>query len=282
MTLTLQEIQERKDARYDKYENVPASLVEKSELGSCSDGLTLLKYGREWAYEFIERHQPRTWKCLSHGSEFTMFVRKLSLAELVDVIQLVNERPIGIHRQRYGFNPSDDSFPARSYAGKWARSLPEPIRLAYYHRIDGMFVPENAALGMKPGLLPFPVARPWVSIDHFLSGQKLATKYLPLIDEMIPGAKHEEKHMGYGNVTMFLSSWGSFSAKRKTDGDFLFVKQHIQDGVVYYIRDRDVPGMTILADPAEAIDRYCEHVLLRKEGRFDFRPWAIPFKSPSA
>ena len=51
--------------------------------------------------------------------------------------------------------------------------------------------------------------------------------------------------------------------------------------MVYYIRDADVANMMILADPAEAIDRYCEHVLLRNEERFDFRPWAIPFESPS-
>jgi len=29
--------------------------------------------------------------------------------------------------------------------------------------------------------------------------------------------------------------------------------------------------MRILSEPAEAVDRYCEHVLLRKPGRFDFQ-----------
>ena len=78
---------------------------------------------------------------------------------------------------------------------------------------------------------------------------------------------------------MFLNSWGSFIGEKKTDGDHLFVKTHDQDGLVYYIRDADVANMMILTDPAEAIDLYCEHVLLRKEGRFDFRPWAVPLES---
>jgi len=69
---------------------------------------------------------------------------------------------------------------------------------------------------------------------------------------------------------MFLDSRPTLRGK---EGDVLFVKNHIQDGVIYHIKDADIENMRILSEPAEAIDRYCEHVLLEKPGRFDFLPY---------
>jgi hypothetical protein len=148
--------------------------------------------------------------------------------------------------------------------------------MAYYHRIDGLGVPNSESLGPFTRVLPYPISRPWQSVDGYLSDLKLKSKLLPIIEEMIPNVKPERKGSSYTKFMMFLNSWGSFTGNKKTDGDHLFVKNHVQDGVVYYIRDADVANMMILADPVEAIDRYCEHVLLRKEERFDFRPWAVP------
>jgi hypothetical protein len=136
-------------------------------------------------------------------------------------------------------------------------------------------------MGPFTRILPYPVSRPWQSIDGYLTDLKLKKKLLPVVEEMIPGIRPARKDLAYTNFMMFLNSWGSFVGAKKTDGDHLFVKTHIQDSVVYYIRDADVANMMILADPVEAIDRYCEHVLLRKEERFDFRPWAVPFVAPN-
>lgn len=151
--------------------------------------------------------------------------------------------------------------------------------MAYYHRIDGLNVPDSAEFGPFTQILPYPVSRPWEAIDGYLGDLRLKKKLLPMVEEMIPGIRPEKKDMPYTKFMMFLNSWGSFIGKNRTNGDHLFVKNHVQDGIVYYIRDADVANMMILADPAEAIDRYCEHVLLRKEERFDFRPWALPFGS---
>ena len=172
-------------------------------------------------------------------------------------------------------------FPMR--ADQRELSLPEPLRMAYYHRIDGLGIANSPVFGIYGWILPFASSNEWKKIDYYLAGLRLKKKFLPLVEEMIPGIKPADnvnKDMAY-NFRMFLSSWGSFARKKRSEGDHLFVKNHIQDGVVYYIRDADVANMMILAEPAEAVDRYCEHVLLRKEGRFDFRPWAVPFESPS-
>lgn len=134
-------------------------------------------------------------------------------------------------------------------------SLPEPLRTAYYHRIDGLSIANDCPVfGIYGWILPFASSNEWEGIDYYLAGLRLKKKFLPLVEEMIPSY----------HFKMFLSSWGSFTGKKRSEGDHLFVKNHIQDGVVYYIRDADVANMMILAEPAEAVDRYCEHVLLRK------------------
>jgi len=94
---------------------------------------------------------------------------------------------------------------------------------------------------------------------------------------MIPGIRPAQKDMPFVNFMLFLDSRPTVAG---TEGDVFFVKNHMQDGTIYYIRDADVANMMILADSVEAIDQYCEHVLIKREGRFDFRPFAKPFVSP--
>ena len=264
---------------------------------SGGDLVSLLKNGKEWAFEHTLKFQPRTAHQLLSGSSFELMAKFVTDSYVTYLVQAVNGQAVEICRRFLDDNPDDAGYRARierinaRLTKRWGYprstterhlSLPEPIRMAYYHRIDGLNIPDFCVLGPFTRILPYPIGRPWQSIDGYLGDLRLKKKLLPVIEEMIPGVKHEDKDMPYINFMMFLNSWGSFIGKKRTDGDHLFVKNHMQDGVVYYIRDADVAGMTILADPGEAIDRYCEHVLLRKEERFDFRPWAVPFESPSA
>lgn len=281
MTLTVKEICDKFEGSYTNFDSLPEYLVSSSLSGKGADAATVLKHGKAWAFEYIEKFQPKTYGILMNGGPLTLIYRMGSTGHLMNLIMEVNGQAIEIVRQRHGFNSSDPEFPAKSYAGKRAQSLPEAVRLSFYHRIDGMGVPENAGMGPFTRILPYPVSRPWQSIDGYLSDIKLKKKMLPIVEEMIPGVRPSRMGDSYTNFMMFLNSWGSFVGRKRTDGDHLFVKTHIHDGVVYYIRDADVANMMILADPGEAIDRYCAHVLLRNEERFDFRPWAVPFETPS-
>lgn len=289
----------------DYFEEDPNSIIEPIisrtyEHNSGNDVLTPFRHGKEWAYEIMEQHQPKTALQLLSGGDFKFFAHYMGIHNglpryLPHLVQEVNGFVVEVRRMSWGNNPADPEYAeriARVNAFLTKRdgrprkseerhlSLPEPLRLAYYHRIDGLGIPIDVACGTFTRLLPYPIGRPWESIDGFLGSLRLKKKYLPAIEEMIPDVKPKSALGVYTNFMMFLSSWDAFPANSPRKGDFLFVKNHIQDGIVYYIRDADIPGMTILENPAEAIDRYCEHVLLRKEGRFDFRPWAVPFVEP--
>lgn len=264
---------------YSSYDELPNALVAQVMSGNGRDGVSLLRYGKEWAYEFMELHQPRTAEILLNASDFTLLHQDSWAGPLLHVIQEVEGQIVEVCRQTFASNPDDNGPDRLRY--KWERSLslPEDIRFAYYHRIDGLNIPRSVGFGPFTRMLPYPISRPWESIDDYLGNLRLKKKLLPMVEEMIPGIKPDEKDMAYTNFMMFLNSWGSFTANKRTDGDHLFVKNHISDGVIYYIRDADVANMMILAEPTIAIDSYCEHVLLRKEGRFDFRPWAVPFEN---
>lgn len=56
----------------------------------------------------------------------------------------------------------------------------------------------------------------------------------------------------------------------------LFVKTHLNDGIIYAIQNGDIENIKILINPTEAIDRYCEYVLMTGKTDFDFSPY---FKS---
>jgi hypothetical protein len=94
--------------------------------------------------------------------------------------------------------------------------------------------------------------------------------YLPWLAERIEGVEPKRKSASWTNFMLFLDSRPEGKGK---EGDQLFVKTHIHDGVIYHVKDADIENMRILSNPAEAIDLYCEHVLLEKEGRFDFLPY---------
>lgn len=296
------ELQNFCDNVFSSFDELPedfrtSTYEENGRLGKRDDLGPLLEHGKEWAYEFLVKTQPRTAKQLLSGGDFRFVTKLVTGSHNTNVVQEVNGQIVEVGRQFLGSNPDDPDY-QDNIEKKNARltknwgypreitqrqlSLPVPVRMAYYHRIDGLRLPDSPAFGACGRILPFSSASQWESIDGYLGDLHLKKKLLPIVEEMIPGVKPDEKDMPYINFMMFLSSWGSFAGQKKTDGDHLFVKNHIQDGVVYYIRDADVANMMILNDPVEAIDRYCEHVLLRKEERFDFRPWAVPFESPAA
>ncbi|WP_413208523.1 hypothetical protein [Rhodospirillum sp. A1_3_36] len=246
------------------------------KIKSDPDIVTPIKKGKEWLYGRTIQHQERTGRILFNGGD--LFIRSLDGSSFgspgisYKLMQEVNGRLISIERENIGDNV--DLHDIDGYYGRHL-SLPDPIRLAYYQRFDGLNAPEETTWGIRRILLPLPIVGGWSSIDNYLKRLRLKKKYLPLIEEMIPGVRPKDLSMeSYTNFMMFLDSRYS---RLERKGDVLFVKNHIQDKVVYHIKDADVPNMRILADPKEAIDRYCEHVLLRKEGRFDFLPYTTEF-----
>lgn len=61
-------------------------------------------------------------------------------------------------------------------------------------------------------------------------------------------------------------------------GDQFFTRTRMRDGTVYHIRNGNVAGIDVLNEPLEALDRYHEHLLLKRKGEFDFSAWLDPIE----
>ncbi|MCX8281902.1 hypothetical protein OSJ77_17050 [Phyllobacterium sp. 0TCS1.6C] len=244
------------------------------------DYFSPLELGKEWLFELTCKHQPRTGAILMNGGE--LFVRATGdsmpledgvrpMGFLLAMGLEIKGKVVVIKRGRWGGNPSDPRYAetARMHGESRQLSVPPSISEAYYHRFDGMIIPKYCTIGIGGRMLPYPTIswQVWETYLERFRGYK--KKYLPWLEERIPGIRHPGKLTPWINFRMFLYAPGTAGK----EGDAFFVKNHIQDGVIYHVHDGDVENMRILADPAEAIDRYCEHVLLEKEGRFDFMPY---------
>lgn len=252
----------------------------QESINQRTDVLTPLKLGKEWLFELTKQHQPRAARLLLEGSE--LLVTCGFDGDWYTTLELAMEchgKCIDIERRSYGNNRSDPDWEKNCFKNERYFSLPEPIRLAYYHRFDGLSIPKGPVSGIYTRLLPFPIGRPWESFDGYLKSIRIPfTKqeaWYSWLEERIPGVRPDKKGKPFTKFMMFLDTRPTLIEK---PGTVLFVKNHIQDGVIYAIHDGDVANMQILAEPAEAIDRYCEQVLLKNDCDFDFRPYCVPLQ----
>jgi hypothetical protein len=228
---------------------------------------------------------------LMDGGDLFVRVRKSDGASrfVLDLGLEVRKKVVLVERSYWNSNPSDPEYQLRidqfdaaltKRDGRPRKSeqrylsLPLPIREAYYNRFDGLNIPKGAVVGASSRILPFPIWRPWQSWDHYLEGFRgYKKKYIPWLEERIPGMKMTPDAWSYTSFMMFMAAGPNPAGK---EGDVFFVKNNIQDGVIYHVKDADIENMRILSEPAEAIDRYCEHILLERDGRFDFLPYTSP------
>lgn len=120
----------------------------------------------------------------------------------------------------------------------------------------------------------------WEPFDNILAefDRQWKKKLLPLVLNKIPNAyiTHYNPYNGkpyqWASLRCFLDT-RPFGLSGKC-GDQFFVLDTSYDKIVYHIHDGDVANLRILNNPAQAIDEYCAHTLLRTEGRFDFLPWS--------
>lgn len=261
------------DFCFDSVAKIPRSIQKAADRPHAPDVFTPLKHGKEWLFEYTRQFQPRTAQCLLNGEELFICgempgaIPQMSLYVEVNGLLLV----IGVNSK--DASPDNSTFNIR-FNNRFL-SLPEEISKAYYFRFDGIGIeafPQPLGNGK---FLPCPSSSAWSAVDGFLAQHHLRKQMLPVLREKIPGLDYKTKipPQTWGSKFMsFLETPPENGICRKFDA--LFVKNHIQDGVIYLVHDLDVENMMTLHSPAEAIDRYCEHILTRAEGRFDFLQFA--------
>lgn len=253
--------------------------VKKELLGNrWFDIYTPILKGKEWLYSYMKQYQPKTAKILLEAGDLYFSVAFSDCGGyLSSLIQEVNGMLINIQRRRLGVHPWDEWY----IHGKdelWERtaSLPVEIEKAYYYNFSGFGIPCERFIDTGRFLLES-FGSGFQAIDDYLWSLRMKKKYLSFFEELIPDLTPGRwcNNFCFYPFIAFLDTRETVYKKK---WDVLFVKLHIQDGKIYYIRDSDIENIRILDNPVEALDWYCEHVLLRREGRFDFLPYSSPLR----
>ncbi|MDO5897875.1 hypothetical protein [Agrobacterium sp. Azo12] len=238
------------------------------------DYYTPLRDVKEILFEGLLRHQPHTANLLMNAKPLVLRARSYydkpsnsPSGWALDFGLEVEGQMVMIERLYHGQNLNDPGYEKpQPISLEWA--LPPSLRESYYTTFNGMKVPDGEYVSVFGRFMPRNVSN-WTLWNNYLGqfrGYK--KKYIPWLEERLPLVKPSKpSKYGYFDFRCFLES---VPDEKSGEVDYLWVKSFHEDGTVYHIRGKDVENMRIVSEPAEAVDRYCEHVLLRKEGRFDF------------
>lgn len=259
---------------------------------NAPDVYTPLQRGKEWLFELTLQEQPRTGRLLCDGGPLMVRVRPLSsftqdsVNILFDFGLEVQGKFVRVYRRFWGYNPSDlDARDNQEWLSemKFYRSLPKALARAYYHRFDGLDLPWPPSFSLDTWMLPRPSGFSWPTFDHFLRDRYhgYKTKYLPWFDARFPHLKPKRKSDPYFDFRCILETLPCDMTRRKRDVlrsgiDSLWIEIGEKESPVYLITNGEVDKMRVLIDPVEAIDLYCEHVLLNRLEPFDFHQFSRP------
>lgn len=156
-------------------------------------------------------------------------------------------------------------------------SIPEELAKSWLWRTDGWRIPSELPEFVMTNrqLIGHPSAG-WRDTDDYLDslGRGWKKKYLSKIVERFPDTATNINGIKRYKFNCFLDTRPSNI--NGPVGDQFFVCSTRQDKIVYHIHRGDVDNIRVLHNPAEAIDRYCAHTLLRTPSEFDFMPWSEP------
>ena len=248
------------------------------------DYTSFLKGKKAWVLEALEHHQPCSFEVFqSKGSE--LFIGMQLIADplrphlspepepylFFDVCgRMIEVRP---NFAGGNYEDGDDCFGS-------LLSIPEELAKSWLWRTDGWRIPSELPEYVMTNrqLIGHPSSG-WKDTDDYLDslGRGWKKKYLPTIVERFPDAPTNKNGIKRYNFECFLDTRPSNI--NGPVGDQFFVCSTRQDKIVYHIHRGEIENIRILHNPAEAIDRYCAHTLLRTPSEFDFMPWSEPLSA---
>ena len=273
---------------YENYNQIPKEylfIFEKDSSGNRPyDYMGLLKGKKEWVIENFQNLQPYSNEVFEKKAS----ALKLGLTLISDPLHPqtppepypslffdVCGRMIEVQATFAGSNYEDGD-----NCFDHLTSLPNALAKSWLWRTGGWRIPGELPeyISTYRQLIGHP-AYSWPETDVYLDtlGRGYKKKYLPKIVERFPDCaveardKYDKKHHYF---KCFLDTRPS--GLSGPVGDQFFVCTKRTDQIVYHIHRGDVDNIRILHNPAEALDRYCAHTLLRTPSEFDFMPWSEP------
>ena len=245
------------------------------------DFVSFLKGKKEWVIETMEQLQPHSFEVFqSKASPLFIGMRLYSDPRYPDKPQElilflffdVCERMVEVRPRFAGSTYEDGDDCSGSLL-----SIPDELSRSWLWRTNGWRIPSELPEYVMTNrqLIGHPFSG-WKDTDDYLDslGRGWKKKYLSKIVERFPDTATNINGIKRYKFRCFLDTRPSNI--NGPVGDQFFVCSTRQDKIVYHIHRGDVDNIRVLHNPAEAIDRYCAHTLLRTPTEFDFMPWSEP------
>ena len=243
------------------------------------DFIGFLKGKKPWVIETLEQLQPLSFEVFQNKASPLFIGMRLysdprypnKPQELILFLFFnVCERMIEVRPRFAGstYEDGDDCF-------ETLLSIPDDLARSWLWRTNGWRIPgELPEYVMTNRQLIGHPSSGWKDTDNYLDslGRGWKKKYLSKIIERFPDTATNINGIKRYKFRCFLDTRPSNI--NGPVGDQFFVCSTRQDKIVYHIHRGDVDNIRVLHNPAEAIDRYCAHTLLRTPHEFDFMPWS--------
>ncbi len=271
------------DGIYRSFEEIPedwrALLSARVREGYGYDEGLLLRRGLKWLIEPLETRQPYSFEAFREVAgelmigcvDFSSSMHPLLTQKVGrEVFFFAAGRMIDVYGCLEGetFEEGNDCFGS-------LLSLPDALAKSWLWRTGGWRVPSEPFQGplINRGLIGHPSSQ-WQVTDGFLDslGKGFKKKYMPGLLERFPDMLTKTNGIKRYCLEAFLDT--RLANNGGPVGDQFFVLTSRTDQTVYHVHQGDVGNLRVLHDPADAIDRYCAHVLRNKDGEFDFSPWS--------
>jgi hypothetical protein len=235
-----------------------------------------LSRGAEWILSPLAERQPRSYRAM-HATEPPALVvaesiwkdERAVVRSACALFLIVNGRAIELHGVT-----GDEGFVETVKTDGWL-SLPDGLVRSWLWRVTDWSIPR--ILPSPPAMTRQMICTVMQGVDdivHSFGGsRKDSGPLLWEVAERFPDIAPEHQRARW-HLRCFLDTRPV--GVSGPVGDQLFVRTKMRDGVVYRIRNGDVAGLHVLDKPVDAIDASHEHLLLQRDGEFDFGPWARP------
>lgn len=273
---------------FNSLESIPLSLLDRLRKGYRGDGefdhLALLGKRKAWLLEPLSNLQPNSFNAFQEKAGPLL----LGVSLVADLLRPGNEPKLlpylffDVSGRMVEVIPISavSMYENRNGLDGYLLSLPSALAKSWLWRTGGWRIPGELPEHILSNrqLIGHPFKGGWLDTDDYLDslGRSYKKQYLPKIVEMFPDTETNRNGIKRYRFQCFLDTRPS--GVGGPVGDQFFVCSTREDQTVYHIHRGDVDNIQILHNPAEAIDRYCAHVLLRSPGEFDFSPWSEPFK----
>lgn len=273
---------------YERYEDVPpvcrSLFLERDSDGTRNyDYAGLLQRGKDWIIEPLRTLQPYSFQAL-HEVVGPLLIGIVLIPDPFKPDDLsAAATPVMFFDASGRMVEVRPSFPGDTYEDGndcfgYLLSLPDALAKSWLWRTGSWRIPSEPFQGplVNRRLIGHPSGGDWKDADTYLDsmGRGWKKKYLSRIVEKLPDTVTNKNGIRRYRFQCFLDTRPAGLGGPM--GDQFFVCSTRRDQVVYHIHQGDIDNIRILRDPADAIDRYCAHVLRRIPGEFDFSSWSDP------